>query len=691
MNSRVKQLLLAVMLVVGVASSAGLLIVSAHRQQNAVVVLHNPEQIFADVTNVENIFGATQGGGFTVYAVNAAESSVFSYNAESKVMRPAELPQEMESLTSLRLKNGDIVTIASPDDDALLSLLSPSRQPVKKFGKKKEFGIGDKKQNLFFNQGRVVADPQNGVIYFVPTHSPTPVVQKYSSQGELLSEFAVEGEAIELQVGLTRKLFENKKGDCAEGYTVITSAAVDPTTGHLWLGMNGSSKSGVVYEYSVKGKKLREYAFFLNGYAGAYKAITGVKGIAVRAPHVFVLSVEGAVYRYNRGSDLSASLSATYKAKERAERRDAPYLSRVGGFINSFWSSPPSPRALLQSTCPPEQALNCVANCRPGASPTTSNCGSRAKSSLPSNTIVTGQTGCNNSGTVQGRPCMPTCIVSFSACRDNGDTFTTTYTSACNPPREICNNGVDEDCTGTADDGCTVGGVWCDLECFEPNPDCPCYDMWGRKNQPHDKTPRFVKAGYRTKPAPLCNCSSSPILIDVLGNGYSMTNPADGVKFDFNGDGVAKGLLSWTAAGSDDAWLALDLNGNGTIDSGKELFGNATTQLTPPEGTERHGFRALAQYDKASREGNGDGVIDNKDAIYSSLRLWQDSNHNGISEPEELHTLTSLDVASIDLDYKESRRTDEHGNQFKYRGKVRDAKGAKVNRWAWDVFLVPAP
>jgi hypothetical protein len=116
------------------------------------------------------------------------------------------------------------------------------------------------------------------------------------------------------------------------------------------------------------------------------------------------------------------------------------------------------------------------------------------------------------------------------------------------------------------------------------------------------------------------------------------------------------------------------------VSRASELFGNFTPQARIA-GSERHGFLALAEFDR-----NADGVINNQDEVYTGLRLWQDTNHDGVSSLDELHTLASLGVVSLSLKYHESKHQDEYGNRFKYRAKI-DSIEKNKEKWAWDVFL----
>ncbi len=177
-----------------------------------------------------------------------------------------------------------------------------------------------------------------------------------------------------------------------------------------------------------------------------------------------------------------------------------------------------------------------------------------------------------------------------------------------------------------------------------------------------------------------------PLILDITGDGFRLTDTINGVVFDIRADGRPL-RIPWTA-GATNAFLVLDRNGNGVIDNGSELFGNVTPQ--PHTALRPNGFLAVAEYDKSMAGGNGDGVIDENDVIFPYLRLWIDDNHDGISQPSELHTLPELGVYSISLNYSLSKRTDEFGNVFRYRAKAnQDRHGeSDVGKKIYDVFFV---
>ena len=135
-----------------------------------------------------------------------------------------------------------------------------------------------------------------------------------------------------------------------------------------------------------------------------------------------------------------------------------------------------------------------------------------------------------------------------------------------------------------------------------------------------------------------------PLIIDTDNDGFNINSKADGAYFDLNSDGYAE-KINWT---NKDSILAMDINKNGTIDNGREVFGDYHIIRETGERA-KNGFEALKQYDS-----NNDGVIDSSDEAYNDLLLWKDTNNNGVSETDELTRLSDSGIKSISLDYENS-------------------------------------
>jgi hypothetical protein len=118
-------------------------------------------------------------------------------------------------------------------------------------------------------------------------------------------------------------------------------------------------------------------------------------------------------------------------------------------------------------------------------------------------------------------------------------------------------------------------------------------------------------------------CPMSPLVLDLNGDGVQTTDLFAPVSFDLNGDGISE-VVAWTCGWTEEGFLWLDLNRNGTVDGGRELFSQGT--LLPSGETAANGFEALSVYDSLSYGGNADRVISEDDMIWNHLRLWVDRN-----------------------------------------------------------------
>lgn len=175
-------------------------------------------------------------------------------------------------------------------------------------------------------------------------------------------------------------------------------------------------------------------------------------------------------------------------------------------------------------------------------------------------------------------------------------------------------------------------------------------------------------------------CCTTPIVLDLEGDGVKLTSWQDGVGFALRPQ-VGVERRAWTQAGADDAWLFRDHTGDGVATDGLELFGDMTEQERPAPGESRNGFRALAEYD------DGDGVVNANDPAFKELRLWTDANHDGVSTLDEVSDLATHGIVGLSVVYDEPRWPGPHGNLFRYSAKVETTSTSLVAPVAWDVSL----
>jgi hypothetical protein len=185
-----------------------------------------------------------------------------------------------------------------------------------------------------------------------------------------------------------------------------------------------------------------------------------------------------------------------------------------------------------------------------------------------------------------------------------------------------------------------------------------------------------------------CACQYSPIVVQLEPRDpYSFTSTAEGVMFDANADGDRE-RTAWTSPNERQAFLVLDRNGNGLVDSAAELFGNVTPLASGTRAA--NGFEALVELEEASSAANG--VIDSADPIYHQLQLWIDADHDGESDSGELSQLAAMGVLSVSTSYHKVHRYDENGNKLMFRGSVRLQTPHGVRRKAiYDVYFQVIP
>ncbi|WP_108820440.1 calcium-binding protein [Pseudovibrio sp. Alg231-02] len=165
---------------------------------------------------------------------------------------------------------------------------------------------------------------------------------------------------------------------------------------------------------------------------------------------------------------------------------------------------------------------------------------------------------------------------------------------------------------------------------------------------------------------------TDPFVLDLDGDGVESVTAEDGVMFDLAGDGIKRGT-GWV--GADDGLLVRDINGDGQITDGRELFGDAT--VLSDGTTAEHAFVALQDLDD-----NGDGKLDASDPAWNELQVWNDENQDGIVQEGELKSLDELNIESIGVIGVEDGEQ-QNGNEIAYKGEVNYKDGTSSETAAY--------
>ena len=158
---------------------------------------------------------------------------------------------------------------------------------------------------------------------------------------------------------------------------------------------------------------------------------------------------------------------------------------------------------------------------------------------------------------------------------------------------------------------------------------------------------KTLTASYTTPDPFIVRTVDCPLVLDLNGDGIHTTGLDRPVFFfDRTGDGVGD-ATGWLLETSEDAFLWLDVDGDGRVSGAAELFGSHMN--APTREVTHNGFQALEVYDLPVLGGNGDGAITKSDAIWDSLRLWVDRDHDGASTGSEIRSLGHDKIVALDL------------------------------------------